>query len=111
MDKLVKQVSKTVQVLVKCSSSDADIAAEKICQNEEALWLLAIACGVTVSMANHGRIATMASLAVQSWPTVALGAAFTLANGYAAKRFCTAVVKQTGNKISNFDLLILRDLK
>ncbi len=110
MDKLVKKVSKTVQVLVKCSSSDADVAAEKICQDPESLALLAVACGLTMDIATQSLIATKASLAIQSWPTVALGGASTLANGYAAKKFCTAVVKQSGNVITNWDKSFLKDI-
>ncbi len=110
MDKLIKKVSKTVQVLAKCSSSDADVAAQKICQDWESLVFLGIACGLTVDIATQSLIATKASLAIQSWPTVVLGAASTLATGYAAKRFCTAVVRQSGNKITNWDKSFLKDI-
>jgi len=106
---LAKKVSKTVQILAKCSSTDADKAADKICQDPKVLALLAIACGLSVDIASQSLIATKASLAFQAWPTVILGSASTLANGYAAKRFCTAVVKQSGKKITNWDLRFLKD--
>jgi hypothetical protein len=63
---LAKKVGKVVQVLVKCSSSDADKTADKICKDWKALALLAAACGLTVNIANQSLIATKASLAIQA---------------------------------------------
>lgn len=107
---LTKKVTKAVQILAICSNTDAAKAADKICQDWEALALLAVACGLTVNIANQSLIATKASIAIQAWLFVLLGSASTLVNAYAAKRFCRAIVKQPGKAISSWDKSFLKDM-
>jgi hypothetical protein len=102
LDSLTKsKVAQLVKVLANCSSSDADLAAEKMCRDPESIVLLATACGLTTVMAVQGVTATKAAALVQAWPMVIAGAVFTGANAYAAKRFCVSVVKQTGSAIEH----------
>ena len=95
------KISQLVRVLSNCSSSDADVAADRICQDPESIALLGMACGLTTAMAVQGVTATKAAAIAQAWPMVISGAIFTGVNVYAAKRFCTAVVSQTGSAIDN----------
>ena len=95
-----QKVAQLVRVLTNCSSSDADKAGDAICRDPESIALLGAACGLTANIAVEAATATEAAAVIQAWP-LALGAAvWTGANVLAAKRFCTALVKQTASQVS-----------
>ncbi len=108
MPERVNDISDIVQVITGCSSTDADRVGARICQTPEAAHLLAIACGTSVVAVGAGGMLTVAGkVATASGggtmagvPMWAIGAALAGAGGLGAKRFCAALVDQTGMPVA-----------
>ena len=94
------KVAKLVEVLVRCSSADAEKAASSLCRDPESILLLSQACGFARGTTAAGATATAALAAVQAWPFAIGAGVLTGAGAMAAKRFCRAAVRQSGEAIS-----------
>jgi hypothetical protein len=100
-------VSDLVRIVVNCSSSDANVAADKICSDPEAFKLLAVACGLSTAAVGQGGRLIVAGNAVV--PSVTLTGVVLAASGLvAAKRFCGALIRQTGREINDATKSLLR---
>jgi len=94
------RVADVVRILVTCSSKDAELAADKICEDPEAVALLLTACGLsTAAVAQGGRLIVAGNAVV---PSVTITGVVMAASGaLAAKRFCGAVVQQSTRGIDD----------
>lgn len=105
VSRTVREVSQLVQVLTNCSSADAERASAEICRTPGAVELLASACGLsfgvlgtggTITVAGGGATIALGGVGVPVW---ALGISLGALGGLGVKRFCLAVVNQTGLSI------------
>ena len=103
------KVVDVVQTLVKCSRSDAERTADKICQDPDTIMMLGVACGFSVGAIGVGATVAKASATVQAWPVVVAGATTAFSGLYLAKRFCYAYYRQTTSRsLSPLDKIKLR---
>ena len=103
----IRSVSDLVQVLTVCSSEDADMAADRICQDPEVFGLLATACGLGTAAVGYGGKLVIAGNVTA--PMVTFSGVVLAAAGVAtAKRFCGALVRQTGHQIQSTTKDLLR---
>ena len=96
---MIRDVSDLVEVVMGCSSSEADRVGAAICRSPEAAQKLAMACGVSVGAFGAGGMLTVVGQGgalVGGVPIWAIGVALSSAGGLGAKRFCSALANQTG---------------
>jgi hypothetical protein len=105
----IHDVSDLVQVLTGCSSADADRAGADLCKSPEALALLAQACGISTGAVGFGGLVTIVGaagaasgpVAVAGVPVWAIGLGLTSVSVLSAKRFCSALVRQSGMSVDD----------
>jgi hypothetical protein len=96
----VRTVADIIQVLTKCSKSEADSAELEICKSPSAVSTLLAACGIASASVGFGGRLVIAGVGTYG-STVIPGLLLTGAGIMGARKYCKAAIDKTKTSLGN----------